>query len=119
MSSIISGSIFIRMMGDEEGVLPGTVIPVHEHNFDHTSIFFNGDWHVKMWNADKELKHDFKRAGPFHLLIGKDCRHEFTFLGGAERGKAWCVFSHRSPDGEVANEWTGWLDAYAIPTQGA
>jgi hypothetical protein len=113
VNDFISGSIFVRMMGHPDGIPPGNIIHGHKHNFDHTSIFFCGDWHVKKWTPDGELEHDFVRAGPFHLLIDKDCLHEFQFLGGAERGIAWCVYSHREgPQGEVSQTWTGWYEAY-------
>jgi hypothetical protein len=111
--AVMSGSIAIRMMGGKEGVLPGTVIPGHKHRFDHTSIFFCGNWHVKKWSPSGAIEHDFVRTGPFHLLIDKNCLHEFTFVGGAERGIAWCVYSHRSPDGEVIDAYSGWNDAYS------
>jgi|KBSMisStandDraft_5_1062788.scaffolds.fasta_scaffold854479_2 hypothetical protein len=118
---LLSGSIFIRMMdnGRPEGMFPGELVECHRHNFDHTSIFFCGDWRVRKWTPDDVLEHDFTRAGPFHLLIDKDCLHEFTFLGGAERGLAWCVYSHRTPNGEVVRESTGWPDAYGLKDEGA
>lgn len=110
----VSGSIFIRPMGEGGlGLKPGEKVGGHTHAFDHTSIFFCGDWHVKKWEPDGTLSHDFEREGPFHVLIEADCRHEFTFLGGAPLGHAYCVYSHRTPQGEVSIVETGWQDAYA------
>ena len=111
--NFVSGSIYVR--ATQPGLLPGEKIEGHKHRFDHTSILFNGMWRVRRWMADDMLAEDFEREGPFHLLIDKDCRHEFTFLGRAERGIMWCVYSHRTPDGEVAEEYTGWNDAYIGP----
>ena len=45
----VSGNVFIRLMGDREGLKPGQVVAGHTHNFDHTSIFFCGRWRVKKW----------------------------------------------------------------------
>jgi hypothetical protein len=108
----ISGNVFIRVMGEGKGLKPGEKVGGHTHNFDHTSIFFCGDWHVRKWRPDNTLAYDFERRGPFHILIEKDSRHEFTFLGGADVGWAWCVYSHRTPQGEVSQVETGWFDAY-------
>jgi hypothetical protein len=81
---------------------------------------------------------DVKRDGPFHLLIEAGARHEFTFLGASVPawmelhtaklppdearsfcdqyshavGRAWCVYSHRNPQGDVVEHNTGWDEAY-------
>jgi hypothetical protein len=148
----VSGNVFIRLMGDREGLKPGQVVAGHTHNFDHTSIFFCGRWRVKKWvpvvrepfgesvlspvgiasakptpgngspvaaddangganGGEWAMLADFEREGPFHLLIEAHARHEFTFLGPGV-GKAWCVYSHRTPQGEVAVDYTGWWDGY-------
>jgi hypothetical protein len=105
----ISGNIFIRPIK----LKPGEIMGGHTHHFDHTSILFCGDWRVKKWNVDGDLAFEFDRTGPFHVLIEKDCRHEFTFLGGAPEGHAYCVYSHRTPQGEISQVYAGWPDAYA------
>jgi hypothetical protein len=123
----VSGNVFIRPMGDREGLKPGQVVTGHVHNFDHTSIFFCGRWRVRKWvpvvredgslvdpdgaNGEWAMLVDFEREGPFHLLIEAHARHEFTFLGPGV-GKAWCVYSHRTPQGEVSEHYTGWWEAY-------
>ena len=125
----ISGNVFIRPMGGREGLRPGKVIAGHTHNFDHTSIFFCGRWRTRKWQrivdaagvptklADGSdawhLVVDMERDGPFHLLIEAGAKHEFTFLGPDNVvGRAWCVYSHRSPQGDVAVDYTGWHEAY-------
>jgi hypothetical protein len=45
----ISGNIFIRPMGGSDGLESGHAVPGHTHNFDHTSILFNGHWRVRKW----------------------------------------------------------------------
>ena len=69
MVEFVSGSIMIRVMGDGEGLKKGEIVGGHTHAFDHTSIFFCGNWHVKKWEPDGTLSHDFEREGPFHVLI--------------------------------------------------
>jgi hypothetical protein len=120
----ISGNVFIRPMGGRDGLRPGAVVAGHTHNFDHTSIFFCGRWRARKWvpvvredgtqvEGEWALLVDVERDGPFHLLIEAHARHEFTFLGPADVvGRAWCVYSHRTPQGEVSEHYTGWWDAY-------
>jgi hypothetical protein len=110
----VSGNVFIRVMGEGgNGLKAGETVGGHTHAFDHTTICFGGDWHVKKWLPDGTLAYEFERAGPFHCLIEKDCRHQFIFLGGADIGWAYCVYAHRTPQGEVSQVQTGWPDAYA------
>jgi hypothetical protein len=109
----VSGSLYIRAMGEGGmGLKKGEVVGGHLHRFDHTTICFCGNWHVTKWEPGGAVAFDFEREGPFHVLIEKDCLHEFTFLGGAPIGHAWCVYSHRYPQGDVSLEYTGWLNAY-------
>jgi hypothetical protein len=150
----ISGNVFIRPMGGRDGLRPGEVVAGHTHNFDHTTIFFDGRWRARKWcravtengepallpdgSAAWLLAADIERDGPFHLLIEAEARHEFTFLGTPvpawieshiaklppeeERavrgqysravGRAWCVYSHRTPQGDVSLHDSGWHEAY-------
>ena len=122
----VSGNVFIRPMGGRDGLRPGEVVTGHTHNFDHTTIFFCGRWRVRKWvpvvredgspiEGQWAQLVDVMREGPFHLLIEGHARHEFTFLGPEgvnDVGRAWCVYSHRTPQGEVSEHYTGWWDAY-------
>ena len=81
---------------------------------------------------------DMVREGPFELLIEAQAQHEFTFLGHfvpewmeeyvnklstedavafrrryeLTQSKAVCVYSHRNPQGDVVEQYTGWEAAY-------
>jgi hypothetical protein len=114
MAEFVVGNIFVRAMGEQaQAVQPGETIPGHKHNFDHTSIFFNGRWRAKKFSPSGDLIVDIERKGPFFLLIEAGCKHEFTYLAdNTELGVAWCVYSHRTPQGEVSQVETGWLAAY-------
>jgi hypothetical protein len=108
----VSGNIFLRPLGESgTGLKPGETVGGHTHNFDHTTICFCGDWRVRKWTPAGELAFDFERTGPFHVLIEAAARHEFTFLG-PDIGHAWCVYSHRTPQGEISLVETGWYQAY-------
>ena len=120
----VSGNVFIRPMGGRDGLRSGEVVAGHTHNFDHTTIFFCGRWRVRKWvpvvredgssiEGEWAQLADVTRDGPFHLLIEAHARHEFTFLGpDGVIGRAWCVYSHRTSQGEVSEHYTGWWDAY-------
>jgi hypothetical protein len=51
MMEWVSGNVFIRSMGSTRGgLVADEKIIGHTHNFDHTTIFFNGRWQVKRWS---------------------------------------------------------------------
>ncbi len=137
----ISGSIFIRCLNNKDGYEPGQEIKGDLHDHDHTTFFFNGLWQAikerKNRNGEWEIVQRVLKIAPFHLLIEARCRHSFRYLGcqlpdwmepfladmypgnSAEfrrqyenqRGYAWCVYSHYTPQGEVSLVYTGW-EAY-------
>jgi hypothetical protein len=109
---------------------PGQVVQGHKHNFDHMTIFWRGWWLVEAELPDgriitrqfasenyerneNELSgHDYKPVGA-HCLIRADVKHKITLLGCDKRGGLfWCVYAHRSPQGEVTQQATGFEAAY-------
>jgi quercetin dioxygenase-like cupin family protein len=100
----ISGNVFIRKMSRKAG----EVVAGHKHNFDHTTIFFSGSWRVRATLPDgRTIEQDF--VAPSHALIRKDVEHEIACTAD---GEFWCVYSHRTPQGEVTQLATGWAPAY-------
>lgn len=98
----ISGNIFIRPNQLEQR---GDVIHGHRHHFDHTTIVFTGAVHVLATFPDGSTREgDFK--APSHFLIRKDVEHVIT--ANEDGTIIWCVYSHRTPQGEIAEEFTGW-----------
>jgi len=108
VTEFISGNIFIRpnkcdAIGDQ--------VQGHAHNFDHTTIFFKGAFHVKATLPDGTIREkDF--YAPSYALIKKDVIHEITAI--EPMSEFWCVYSHRTPQGEVSEEYDGWAGAYQI-----
>lgn len=102
----VSGNIFIRpMRGEKAGDL---MADGHEHNFDHTTIVFKGSVHVEAKTPDgRVIVRDF--TAPAHFLVKADVRHKITAL--EDNTEAWCVYSHRTPQGDVVQEYTGWEGA--------
>ena len=101
----ISGNVFIRPNTLEK---VGDMTEGHTHHFDHTTIVFTGAVHVKAKLPDGSMREgDFK--APSHFLVRKDVEHEITAT--EPNTVYWCVYSHRTPQGDVVQDNTGWLDA--------
>ena len=99
----ISGNIFIRPAF--EHVDAGAVLKGHRHAFDHTTIVFSGAVHIKGTLPNGTvIEQDFH--APAHCLILANVEHEITAL--ADDTTLWCVYSHRTPQGDVTQQWTGW-----------
>lgn len=102
----VSGNLYIRPMYLREA---GAVVQGHTHNFDHTTIVFTGAVRVVATLPDgRTVTQDFH--APAHMLIKKDVTHEITAL--EDHTQVWCVYAHRTPQGDVVQEVTGWMDAY-------
>lgn len=101
-----SGNVYIR-----PNLLPrsGDRVEGHAHDFAHTAIVFKGAVRVRATRPDgASREQDF--AAPAHFLVPAGDEHEITAL--ADGTEFWCVYSHRTPQGEVAQEHTGWNGAY-------
>ena len=100
----VSGNIFIRPTEKKAG----EVVRGHTHNFDHTTIFFTGKWRARCTLPNgKKVERDF--AAPSHALIRADVEHSFECL---DDGAMWCVYAHRTPQGDVIQEHNGWGPSY-------
>lgn len=102
----VSGNIFIRPMKFEKA---GNKVDGHKHNFDHTTVVFKGGVHVKAkLPGGQVIERDF--MAPSHFLVKAEVEHEITAL--VDDSEAWCVYSHRTPQGDVVQEYTGWDRAH-------
>lgn len=100
----VSGNIFIR----PNTLKTGETTVGHKHFFDHTTIFYTGEWHVKGVCPDgRIIEKDF--IAPAHCLIKKDVEHTITCK---KDGQYWCVYSHRNPQGEIVQDYDGWGTSY-------
>ena len=104
-----SGNIFIR----EEGPMAaGAVVEGHEHNFDHTTYVTKGSFLIERLEGNKVVQSVTKRAGDLKnwvLILAGAC-HRLTSL---EDGSVYhCIYSHRTPQGEITQEYDGWPNAY-------
>ena len=113
-----SDNVYIRPMparlekaGDE--------VEGHAHNFDHTSIVLRGAARFeatlpdgRVLSIDKYAPDDEHGDKQCHVLIKAGVRHKITAL--ADNTIVWCVYAHRTPQGDVVQSYNGWEDAYGI-----
>lgn len=108
----ISGNVFIRPNKLEKA---GDKTEGHSHNFDHTTYVVSGRVRVIARNDKGEQIADRNFGGPDdhgrHFLVKKDVWHEIIAL--EDKTEYHCIYSHRTPQGEVSQVNTGWQDAYA------
>lgn len=106
----VSGNIFVREM--RLGNI-GTIVDGHSHNFDHTTYVVKGSVLVEKLDDDNNtLVSIVKRAsdGFNWILIKAGTKHRITAL--EPDCIAHCIYSHRSPQGEVQVDYDGWGPGY-------
>lgn len=101
-----SGNIFVRTAG----ALPaGYVVQNHQHLFDHTTYVVRGAFRIDRLNLEGEVERSVViRAGEERtwILIKAGVNHRLEAL---EDGSIYhCIYSHRTAQGEVVQEWSGW-----------
>lgn len=106
MLEFVSGNIFVREMAL---LKKGHVISGHVHAFDHTTYVVRGAIRIEILGPDGEVQQaSDKRAidGRNWALIRAGAIHRITAL--EDNTTAHCIYAHRSPQGDIVQEWTGW-----------
>jgi len=102
----ISGNIFIREMSLQK---KGDIVQGHTHNFDHTTYVVRGSVLIESLNPDGSVKQSaIKTAkdGKNWVLIKAEVCHKITAL--EDNTMAHCIYSHRTPQDEIHQVYTGW-----------
>ena len=101
-----SGNVFIR---PNKLAKAGDRTDGHTHNFDHTTILFKGSFRItaRLPNGTEVVR---EAQAPAHFLIRAEVSHEI--VATADDTEYWCVYSHRTPQGEVVQEYDGWRESY-------
>jgi hypothetical protein len=106
-----SGNIFLRRV---QLAKAGDVLHGHTHNFDHTTFVVRGAVRVVATcegGCMKPKVQDFGEGQEFrHFLVQKHWTHEITAL--TDDVEFYCIYSHRTPQGDVVQDATGWREAY-------
>ncbi|HCZ47704.1 MAG TPA: hypothetical protein DCZ11_01715 [Gammaproteobacteria bacterium] len=103
------GNVFIREMRFD-GMRP---IEGHAHNFAHTTYCARGAMRIEALADDGAVRQAAEidaDKGLSWALISAGVRHRITPLREGTIGH--CIYSHRTPQGEVVQEFTGWAPAY-------
>lgn len=82
-----------------------TIVNSHAHHFDHVTYCIKGKMSVEREGFPARIL----EPGNF-LLITAGEAHKITALEDDTIGH--CIYSHRTPQGEIVEKFTGWPDAY-------
>lgn len=87
----------------------GDVVDGHAHNFDHVTVVFEGSIHVRATLPSGDIiERNFVKGSEF--LVKAEVEHEITALEDNTLFK--CYYAHRTPQGDIVQEYNGWTDAY-------
>lgn len=102
----VSGNILLR---PNKLAAIGDRMEGHTHNFDHTTFVTRGSFAAEGRHPDGRVVKATVHAGQ-HLLIKADWEHSFVAL--EPNSEFVCIYAHRTPQGDVVQEVTGWMEAY-------
>lgn len=102
----VSGNVFLRHI---RLARVGDRVEPHTHNFDHTTFVIAGRIHAVVDCPCGKRKEQDVAPGE-HFLVKADWLHSFTAL--TPDVHAVCIYAHRTPQGEVVQDATGWYGAY-------
>lgn len=97
------GNIFIRAA---DPMKAGEVVESHKHNFDHVTYVSLGSFRIERGDETVEV-----RQGELPVLIKAGVEHKMTAL--EDDSVYHCIYSHRTPQGEIVQRYTGWRHAYS------
>lgn len=104
------GNIFIRPMTFAKA---GDVVAGHAHKFDHTTYCARGALLVESLDEAGKVKQSAELRASEGLgwaLIKAGVIHRITAMEDGSIGH--CIYAHRTPQGDVVQEYTGWAPAY-------
>jgi quercetin dioxygenase-like cupin family protein len=96
-----TGNIFVR---EVPLLRAGSCIDGHAHNFDHMTYCVRGAARIERGTQRVDMQ-----AGEW-ALIEAGVVHRITAL--ADDTLCHCIYSHRTPQGDVVQRATGWREAY-------
>ena len=102
----VMGNVFLRPNYLEK---TGDKVEGHTHNFDHVTFLVRGQIHARVTTpSGKVFEKEF--TAPAYMLIKVENEHEFIAL--QDDTEFVCIYAHRTPQGEVTEEYNGWEGAY-------
>lgn len=86
----------------------GDSTELHFHNFAHTLYCTRGSLLAEVTEGGPLLRQVLKPGDS--VVIEAERKHRVTALIEGSQGD--CIFAHRTPQGEVVQEYTGWDEAH-------
>lgn len=88
----------------------GMVCGDHEHNFDHMSIVIQGEIEITARDRDRNVLWVKRFGAGEYVLVKAEVSHEIKCTQAP--ALFHCIYAHRTPQGDVVQEYTGYDDAY-------
>lgn len=92
----------------------GDQVGDHEHTYDHVSFITAGSVRIVARDRDRNIlwEKDFAAGDPSRdrVLVKAEVSHEITAL--EDNSFFYCIYAHRSPQGDVVQEYNGYETAY-------
>lgn len=101
------GNIFVR---PNTMSYVGEPLGDHEHNFDHTTYVIHGEVEITARNRDREVLWVKRFKEGDYVLIKAEVSHEIIAVRVPVLFH--CIYAHRTPQGDVVQEYTGFEEAY-------
>lgn len=107
MSSFTCGPLQYRITHLEKA---GMECPGHTHNFDHVTQVVKGRVNVKVCYDDGRPPVDIDMTAPHFFNVEARAYHTITAL--EDGSEFWCVYPHRTCNGDISEHYTGFEEAY-------
>jgi len=107
----VRGNIAIRQM--HFPYARSAPIEGHKHNFDHVTYVKRGGLRIEKLDDDGNVVQSVDKYATDDnnaVLILAGVRHRIWPLMDNSAGD--CIYAHRTPQGDVVQEYTGWKEAY-------
>lgn len=88
----------------------GDSVPLHYHNFAHTLYCVRGPLLAEVLDSDDTVILSKVLDAGDSVIIEAEYRHRITSL--ADNAEGDCIFAHRTPQGEVVQEYIGWDEGH-------
>jgi len=96
--------------GVREGALEkGQSTVTHQHNFDHITYCLGPMRVEQLASEDGPVVRSVDKPAGGWVLILAGTWHRLTAL---EDATYHCLYVHRTPDGQVSDQYDGWMPAY-------
>lgn len=97
--------------GVREGMLAkaGDALETHAHNFDHVT-YCRDALRYEQLDAEGNVVRTVDKPRGGWVLVKAGVRHRLTAL--VDNCRYDCLYVHRTPDGEIVDEYDGWMPGY-------